>query len=99
MARAKCLNAVLRVMPSVVEMDTDLKHCEVLRDPGFLRERLSSLPPKKLEELSSAYIYALSIQLWDWYRELKRHWHNDEFVRATRFLYVYERVPGHGARD
>jgi hypothetical protein len=71
--REECLEAVLRVMPTVVEMDTDLKHREVLSDPGFLRERLSALPPKKFEELSSAYTYALSIQLWDWYRELERH--------------------------
>jgi hypothetical protein len=34
-------------MPTVVEMDTDLKHREELRDPGFLRERLSALPPRK----------------------------------------------------
>ncbi|HYO51690.1 hypothetical protein [Archangium sp.] len=71
--REECLEAVLRVMPTVVEMDTDLKHREELRDPGFLRERLSALPPKKFKELSSAYTYALSIQLWDWYRELERH--------------------------
>ena len=70
--REECLEAVLRVMPSVVEMDTDLKHREELRDPGFLRERLSALPPKKFEELSSAYSYALSIQLWDWNRVLER---------------------------
>jgi hypothetical protein len=71
--REECLEAVLRVMPTVVEMDTDLKHREELSDPGFLRERLSALPPKKFEELSSAYTYASSIQLWDWYRELERH--------------------------
>ncbi|OJH42441.1 hypothetical protein [Cystobacter ferrugineus] len=70
--REECLEAVLRVMPSVVEMDTDLKHREELRDPGFLCERLSALPPKKFEELSSAYSYALSIQLWDWNRVLER---------------------------
>ncbi|WNG49129.1 hypothetical protein F0U60_37200 [Archangium minus] len=71
--REESLEAVLRVMPAVVEMDTDLKHREELRDPGFLRERLSALPTKKFEDLSSAYIYAVSGQLWDWYRELERH--------------------------
>ncbi len=76
MARAtrdECLEAVLRVMPAVVEEDTDLKHREELRDPGFLRERLSTLPPKKFESLSSASKYAVSGQLWDWHRELGRH--------------------------
>ena len=71
--REESLEAVLRVMPAVAEMDTDLKHREELRDPGFLRERLSALPPKKFQDLSSAYIYAVSGQLWDWYRELERH--------------------------
>jgi hypothetical protein len=70
--REECLEAVLRVMPTVVEMDTDLKHREELRDPAFLREHLSALPPKKFEDLSSAYLYAVSGQLWDWYRELER---------------------------
>ncbi|WP_257457881.1 hypothetical protein [Archangium lipolyticum] len=71
--REECLEAVLRVMPTVVEMDAGLKRREVLRDPGFLRERLSTLPPKKFEELSSAYSHAVSGPLWDWYRELERH--------------------------
>src|SRR5690242_1478744 len=66
--REECLEAVLRVMPAVVETDTDLKHCEVLRDPGFLRERLRALPPEKFESLSSADKYAVCGQLWDWHR-------------------------------
>jgi hypothetical protein len=71
--REECLEAVLRVMPAVVEMDKDLKHCEVLKDPVFLRERLRALPPEKFEEFSSANRYAVSGPLWDWYRELRRH--------------------------
>ena len=57
----------------MVEVDTDLKHREVLGDPGFLRERLSTLPPKKFEDISSAYKYAVSTQLSDWDRDLGRH--------------------------
>jgi hypothetical protein len=68
--REECLEAVLRMMPVVVEVDLDLRHNEVLRDPGFLRERLSALPPEKFEELSSADKYAVCGQLWDWHREL-----------------------------
>ena len=71
--REDCLEAVLRVIPGMVEVDTDLKHREVLGDPGFLRERLSALPPKKFEDISSAYKYAVSTQLSDWDRELGRH--------------------------
>jgi hypothetical protein len=70
--REECLEAVLRVMPVVVETDKKLKHCAVLRDPGFLRERLFTLPPEKFEEISSADKYAVCGQLYDWYRELGR---------------------------
>jgi len=71
--REECLEAVLRVMPAVVATDPDLKRCEMLRDPGFLRERLHALPQKKLEVFSSADKHAVCGQLWDWYRELGRH--------------------------
>jgi hypothetical protein len=71
--REECEEAVLRVIPVVVEMDTDLKHRDVLSDPDFLRERLRALPPKKFEDFSSAYKYAVSGQLWAWDRELGRH--------------------------
>jgi hypothetical protein len=70
--REECEEAVLRVIPVVVEMDTDLKHRDVLSDPDFLRERLRALPPKKFEDFSSAYKYAVSGQLWAWDRELGR---------------------------
>jgi hypothetical protein len=71
--REECMEAVLRVMPVVVEMDADLKHREVLGDPDFLRERLRALPPEDFEDVSSAYKYAVSGQLWAWDRELGRH--------------------------
>jgi hypothetical protein len=71
--REECLEAVLRVMPGIVELNTDLKNREVLGDPDFLRERLSALPPEKFERISSAYKYAVSRQLWDWDRELGRN--------------------------
>jgi hypothetical protein len=71
--REDCEEAVLRVMPVVVEMDADLKHREALSDPDFLRERLRALPPEKFEHVSSADRYAVSGQLWAWNRELGRH--------------------------
>ena len=71
--REECLEAVLRVIPGIVELNTELKNREVLSDPDFLRERLSVLPPNKFEELSSAYKYEVATQLSDWDRELGRH--------------------------
>ena len=70
--REECLEAVLRVIPGIVELNTELKNREVLSDPHFLRERLSALPPKKFEDISSAYKYAVSRQLCEWDRELGR---------------------------
>ncbi|MFY0579490.1 hypothetical protein ACN28S_39220 [Cystobacter fuscus] len=70
--REECLEAVLRVIPLLVEGDNDLKHPEVLRDPGFLRERLSALSPEKFVSLSGAEKYTVSAQLSAWDRELGR---------------------------
>ena len=71
--REDCLEAVLRVMPVVVEANTHLKHREVLSDPDFLRERLCVLPPEDFEDVSSADRYAVNGQLYAWDRELGRH--------------------------
>ena len=71
--REDCLEAVLQVMPVVVEANTHLKHREVLRDPDFLRERLWALPPEDFEDISSADRYAVNGQLYAWDRELGRH--------------------------
>ena len=71
--REECLEAVLRMIPGMVEGDRDLTHHEVLRDPDFLRERLSALAPKDFEELSSADKYSVAVRLSAWDRELGRH--------------------------
>ena len=71
--REECLEAVLRMIPVLVEVDTDLKHREVLGDLDFLRERLAMLPPKDFEDFSSAYKYTVAVQLAAWDRELGRH--------------------------
>ncbi|MFY0565017.1 hypothetical protein ACN28E_14350 [Archangium lansingense] len=71
--REDCLEAVLRVMPVLVEEDTEFKHREELSDPGFLRERLSALPLEDFEDISSAYKYTVTVQLAAWDRELGRH--------------------------
>jgi hypothetical protein len=71
--REDCEEAVLRVIPVLVEGDNDLKHHEVLSDPDFLREHLSALPLERFEDFSSAYKYSVAVQLAAWDRELGRH--------------------------
>jgi hypothetical protein len=71
--RADCEEAVLRVIPAVMETNPDLKHREVLSDPDFLRERLSAFPPERFERFSSACRYDVNGQLYAWDRELGRH--------------------------
>jgi hypothetical protein len=71
--REDCAEAVLRVIPVLVEGDNDLKHHEVLSDPDFLHERLFALPPEKFEDFSSADKYAVAVQLAAWDRELGQH--------------------------
>jgi hypothetical protein len=68
-----CLQAVLRVIPVLVQANADLKHPEVLSSPGFLHERLAALPPEDFEDVSSAYLYAVNGPLCAWDRELGRH--------------------------
>ena len=75
MARAsheECLEAVLRLVPSLLEKATTLQHREALSDTGFLRERLTLLSPREFNRLSSAYTYAVQSQLLDWDKELRR---------------------------
>ncbi|ATB32326.1 hypothetical protein [Melittangium boletus] len=71
--REECMEAVLRVIPSVVRMNTDLQHREELNDPDFLRERLAALRPDDFESLSSAYRFAVNGQLFAWDLALGRH--------------------------
>jgi hypothetical protein len=71
--REECEQAVLRMIPFLVDVNTDLKHREALRDPDFLRERLRALPPEKFEDVSSADKYAVTRQLYLWDRALGRH--------------------------
>jgi hypothetical protein len=68
--REDCMEAVLRVIPVLVVVDTEFKHREVLRDPGFLRERLVALPPEDFDDISSAYKYTVTLQLAAWDRAL-----------------------------
>jgi len=71
--REECMEAVLRAIPALVEVDTEFKHREVLSDPDFLRERLSSLPPRDFESFSSAEKYTVTARLAAWDRALKSH--------------------------
>ncbi|ATB34800.1 hypothetical protein CYFUS_000207 [Cystobacter fuscus] len=68
-----CMEAVLRVIPVLVEVDTEFKHREELSDLGFLREHLCALSPRDFEDVSSAYKYTVTMQLAAWDRALGRH--------------------------
>ncbi|ATB44393.1 hypothetical protein CYFUS_009880 [Cystobacter fuscus] len=69
--REECTQAVLRVIPSVVRMNTDLQHREVLNDPDFLCERLDALRPEEFESLSACR-FAVNRWLYAWDRALGR---------------------------
>ncbi|HEX8438599.1 hypothetical protein [Archangium sp.] len=71
--REDCMEAVLRVIPVLVEVDAEFKHREVLSDSDFLRERLAALSPKDFENVSSAYTYTVTMQLAAWDRALGRN--------------------------
>jgi hypothetical protein len=71
--REDCMEALLRMIPVLVEADAEFKHREVLSDSDFLRERLATLSTKDFENLSSAYIYTVTMQLAAWDRQLGRH--------------------------
>lgn len=71
--REECMEALLRVIPVLVLANTDLKHREVLSDPGFVRARLAALPPEDWEDVSSAYRYAVNGPLCAWDRALGKH--------------------------
>ncbi|WP_338023717.1 hypothetical protein [Archangium primigenium] len=70
--REDCLEAILRVAPSLVRMNTDLQNRERLTDPVFLREGLAALSPGDFASLSSADRYAVNGQLYAWDRALGR---------------------------
>ena len=71
--REDCVEAVLRVIPALLQANVHLKHHEQLSNPGFLRERLASLKPDDFEDVSSADRYTVNGLLCAWDRELGRH--------------------------
>ena len=70
--REECMEAVLRLIPVLVQNNTGLKHREELSDSRFLRERLATLPPADWEDISGADRNAVNRQLYDWDRRLGR---------------------------
>jgi len=71
--REDCVEAVLRVIPVLVQADVHIKHREELSDPDFLRERLATLSLEDWEDVSSAHRYAVSGLLCAWDRQLGGH--------------------------
>lgn len=70
--REECLEAVLRVMPVLIQTDKGFKHREALLEPGFLREHLVALSPENFAKLSGANRHTVTMQLADWDRALGR---------------------------
>lgn len=70
--REESMEALLRVIPALVEVDTGFEHRETLGDPGFLSVHLRALSPRDFEDISSAYPYTVTLQLADWDRTLGR---------------------------
>jgi hypothetical protein len=69
-SREDCIEAVLRVVPSLLAEPCRLKHRELLGDPAFLRARLAGMPPERFARFSSAYAFAVNEQLHTWSWEL-----------------------------
>ncbi|MBM7119422.1 hypothetical protein [Archangium primigenium] len=70
--REDCLEALLRLIPILVKMDTGLRHREQLSDPRVLRERLLALPTADFDDVSSGNKYTVATQLSAWDRALAR---------------------------
>lgn len=70
--RPECEEAVLRVISSLVATNSEFKHRDVLGNPDFQREQLTTLPPNDFESVSSAYRYAVNGLVYAWDRQLER---------------------------
>lgn len=68
--REECIQAVLRVIPVLVQRDTGFKHAEVLTHPDLLRERLAALSPEDFAEVSGTCKYPVYTWLAAWDRQL-----------------------------
>ncbi|WP_375766993.1 hypothetical protein NR798_35700 [Archangium gephyra] len=68
--REESLEAMLRQMPRVLTFARGLKHQNVVADPSFQRQRLSTLDPSAFERVSGACTSELLGQVYAWDRLL-----------------------------
>ena len=68
--REDCIEAILRQMPRALAFARDLKHRDVVADPAFQRQRLTTLDPISFEHVSGACTADLLEKLYDWDRQL-----------------------------
>ena len=68
--REESLEAMLRQMPQVLTFARGLKHQDVVADPSFQRQRLSTLDPRAFERVSGACTSELLGQVYAWDRLL-----------------------------
>lgn len=67
------MEAILRQMPRALQHAQGLKYRDVLADPVFLRQHLTSLSPEAFAHVSAAWTAALIRQLYVWDRQLGTH--------------------------
>ncbi len=69
--REDCIQAILRQMPQALRYaERDLKHRQVLADPAYQRERLTTLDARSFERVSAASTSGVLETLHDWDHEL-----------------------------
>jgi hypothetical protein len=76
MARATqedCVEAILRQMPRAFVHARGLKHTDVLKNPAWLRQRLTTLEPRSFERMSAARTSELLEYLYSWDKQLGLH--------------------------
>ncbi|MFL5343603.1 MAG: hypothetical protein ACJ8AT_02360 [Hyalangium sp.] len=71
--REDCLEAIVRQMPRALEAARDLKHRDVLANPGLLRQHLATLDPASFERISAACTSDLLEHLYEWDHQLGVH--------------------------
>jgi hypothetical protein len=70
--REDSIEAILRQMPRALTFARGLKHPQVLSDPAFQRERLTTLDPRTFERVSGACTSDLLGQVYAWDRQLEK---------------------------
>ncbi|WNG17310.1 hypothetical protein F0U63_23540 [Cystobacter fuscus] len=69
--REDSIEAILRQMPRALNFARGLKHRDVVADPAFQRQRLTTLDPVSFEHVSGACTADLLEKLYEWDKQLQ----------------------------